>query len=83
MIEIRQLRCFAACVQAGSFSQAAVALYTTQSSVSKVIKSLEDELGIRLFERRHDGITLTEEGERVYRDVRPILDRLNRLQQGI
>lgn len=60
----------------------AIALYTTQSSVSKVIKSLEDELGMRLFERRHDGITLTEEGDRVYRDVRPILDRLNRLQQG-
>ena len=51
MIDIKQLKYFEECARTESFSKAAEALYTTQSSVSKVIKSMEDSLGIRLFER--------------------------------
>ena len=38
MIDIKQLKCFITCADAGSFSEAASVLYTTQSSVSKVIR---------------------------------------------
>ena len=48
-----------ACAQTGSFSDAAKLLYSTQPSVSKVIKALEDALGIQLFERLPRGIRLT------------------------
>ena len=54
------------CAQARSFSDAAKILYSTQSSVSKVIKALEDNLGMQLFERLPRGIRLTVQGQKVY-----------------
>lgn len=59
MMEIRQLRCFVTCVEAGSFTAAAELLYTTQSSVSKTIHAMEHELQTELFERTGRGIRLT------------------------
>ena len=44
-MDIRQLEYFAACCEQGSFNKAAACLYTTQPNVSKVISSLERELG--------------------------------------
>mgnify|MGYP000291394256 CR=1 FL=1 len=44
MMEIRQLRCFAACVEMGSFTAAAEVLYTTQSAVSKTVHAMEKEV---------------------------------------
>lgn len=49
-MDLKQLQYFVACAQTGSFSDAAKVLYSTQPSVSKVIKSLEDTLGMQLFE---------------------------------
>ena len=46
----------------GSFSKTAELTYTTQSSVSKSIKKLEDELGTQLFYRKSGGIELTDKG---------------------
>ena len=45
-MDLKQLQYFVACAQAGSFSDAAKILYSTQPSVSKVIKALEDTLGM-------------------------------------
>ena len=50
-MDLKQLQYLVTCAQAGSFSDAAKTLYSTQSSVSKVIKALEDNLGMQLFER--------------------------------
>ena len=50
-MDLKQLQYFKICAQTGSFSDAAKILYSTQPSVSKVIKGLEDALGIQLFER--------------------------------
>ena len=55
-MDLKQLQYLVTCAQAGSFSDAAKTLYSTQSSVSKVIKALEDNLGIRL----------TVQGQKVY-----------------
>lgn len=49
----------------GSFSKTAEFTYTTQSSVSKSIKKLEEELNTKLFYRKPHGIELTEEGKSV------------------
>ena len=46
----------------GSFSEAARKLFVAQSSLSTSIKSLEDELGIKIFERSKNGAVLTVEG---------------------
>ena len=50
----------------GSFSKTAELTYTTQSSVSKSIKKLEDELGTQLFYRKAGGIELTDKGRELF-----------------
>ena len=58
-MDLKQLQYFVVCAQTGSFSDAAKVLYSTQPSVSKVVKALEDALGMQLFERLPRGIRLT------------------------
>ena len=65
-MDLKQLQYFVACAQTGSFSDAAKILYSTQPSISKVIKALEDTLGMQLFERLPRGIRLTVQGQKVY-----------------
>lgn len=66
-MDLKQLQYFVVCAQTGSFSDAAKVLYSTQPSVSKVVKALEDDLGMQLFERLPRGIRLTVQGQKVYR----------------
>lgn len=54
------LRVFEAAARSLSFTSAAAELGTTQPAVSQQIKRLEKELGVRLFNRIHRGITLTD-----------------------
>lgn len=54
---------FVAVIETGSFSAAAEKLTMTKSGVSKRISSLEDSLGVRLFNRSTRKMTLTEAGE--------------------
>ncbi len=65
-MELKQMQYLVVCAQKQSVSRAAEALYTTQPNVSKVIRSLEDELGFDLFIRQGQGIQLTDKGNRVY-----------------
>lgn len=79
-MDIKQLKYFVACVQAGSISQAARRLYTTQSAVSKTIKGLEADLGVSLFERLPRGIALTEEGKHIYSYAHKIVKEMDMLE---
>lgn len=58
-----QLQYFLAVARDGKFSTAAESSYVSQSSLSKQIKSLEDELGVDLFVRSAKGAALTPAGE--------------------
>ena len=69
-MELRELQFFVVSVDAGSLSQAAQILYTTQPHVSKTIKKLERTLGYQLLERSKKGVELTKEGEKVYDQAR-------------
>lgn len=80
-MDIRQLKFFVACARAGSISEAARMTYATQSTVSKAIKSMEETMGIRLFDRLPRGITLTAQGERVYRQACKIVNELDALEK--
>lgn len=53
----------------GSFTKAAELLYSNQPNITRIIRILESELGCMLMHRSNRGITLTEEGERLYRRV--------------
>ncbi|WP_299814746.1 LysR substrate-binding domain-containing protein [uncultured Roseibium sp.] len=59
-----RLRPFEAAARLESFTEAAVELRQTQTAVSKQIAALEEDLGVRLFERRNRAVFLTEEGRR-------------------
>lgn len=80
MLETKQLQYFARAAESSSFSEAAKALYTTQSNVSKTIAALEKELSYSLFLREAGGIRLTPRGKQLYLQVRPILESLERLE---
>ena len=82
-MDLKQLQYFVACAQTRSFSDAAKVLYSTQPSVSKVIKSLEDTLGIQLFERLPRGICLTVQGQKVYHYACKITNQIDVLENMV
>ncbi len=61
-ITFRQLRAFTAVSACGSFTRASEQLHLTQSAVSNLIRELEAELGIRLFDRTTRRVELTHAG---------------------
>ena len=61
-MDLRQLEIFVKVAELGSFSKAADALFLTQPTVSEHIKSLEDELGVRLLDRLGRGAAVTKGG---------------------
>lgn len=54
---------FSTVAEAGSISDAARLLFITQPAVSQAVRRLEQELGVKLFERGAKGVVLTREGE--------------------
>ena len=72
-LELRHLRAFLAVAEQGSANRAGLSLFRAQSAVSRSIHKLEQELGVRLFERRARGMLVTEYG-------RALLVRAQRVQ---
>lgn len=64
-MELQQLKTFTTIAKLGSFTKAAELLDYAQSSISAQIRSLEDELETKLFERLGREVCLTEEGKRM------------------
>ena len=67
---LNALRAFEAAARHLSFKQAAAELNVTPGAVSQRVKSLEDSLGIRLFDRIHNGLMLTSEGQAYLTPIR-------------
>ncbi|CAM3335512.1 LysR family transcriptional regulator [Paenibacillus lupini] len=61
-MDIRHLQYFVEVARLQSFTKAAQSLYITQPTISKMIKNLEEELGVVLFERTGKRIALTDAG---------------------
>ncbi len=60
---IRQMKYYVAVVETGSFSEAAELCHISQSAISQQIRALEDELGVRLLERKGRRFAVTAAGE--------------------
>jgi DNA-binding transcriptional LysR family regulator len=71
------LRAFVAVAEQGSFSKAAEQLGLSPSSLSQIIRTLEERLGVRLLHRTTRSVALTEAGERLLLRVRPALFELD------
>ena len=68
-----QLETFLRVADAGSFNKAAEEAFITPTAVIKQINSLEDSLGVKLFDRTHRGLTLTKAGRSLYQDTKYII----------
>ena len=67
-------------MELGSFSEAALSLDISQSSVSKQIMQLEEELGVRLFDRSFRKASLTPAGEHLYQDALMALQQITHMK---
>ncbi len=77
------LRAFEAAARHLSFKSAAAELHVTPGAVSQQVKALEDVLGVALFERIHNGLILTEEGQRYLAPVRSAFTGISAATQMI
>ncbi len=82
-MELRHLRYFAAVAAHGSFSRAANNLHLTQPALSRQVKDLEEEIGVPLFVRGTNAVTLTEAGEIFYEEARDLLARADQAIQRV
>lgn len=71
------LRSFAAVAQSGSLNKAAERLRVSQSTLTRQMQSLEQEIGGRLFERSHGGVALTAAGQALLDRAMPLLEKLD------
>ena len=82
-MDLRALRYFVETVRHSSFTQAAGHLCVTQSTVSKMVRQLEDEVGQPLLIREGRGVRLTDAGRIVYEGGQEALAVVKRLTQDV
>ena len=80
-MNITELRYLVAIMKWGAVSAAAKQLYAAQPNVSKALKNLEEEYGLRIFERSSTGMIPTEQGKRFIRQAQRVLQQVDELKQ--
>lgn len=75
--DLRDLRVFIETARRASFVRAAIALEVSNAYVTKRIRVLEAELGVKLLHRSTRKVTVTEQGERIYQWAQQILDAVD------
>lgn len=83
MINPIWLRSFCTLTEVGHFTRTAERLHMTQSGVSQHLRKLEELLGQPLLIRHGKQFTLTDTGERLYREAREIILSLSNLEQRV
>jgi len=78
-----KLKIFYAVAEAGSFTRATINLNLSQSAISRQIQSLEEDLKVQLFERHARGLTLTENGEYVFKTAREVISKLKDVETSL
>jgi DNA-binding transcriptional LysR family regulator len=81
-MELRHLRYFVAVAEGLNFRRAAARLGVAQPALSKQIKSMEDEIGVRLLDRNTGGVALTDAGATFLDESRDILERVEMAQKA-
>ena len=82
-MNLRQIKLFVAIAEHGSFSAGADAVGLTQSTASQHVASLEEDLGVPLFDRLGRGVALTSGGVLFMRHARRILGEVDALLQAM
>ena len=79
---LKHLPHFVAAAEEGGFQAAADRLHMVQSALSRRIAELESELGVRLFDRLHQGVRLTPAGRVLLNDARGLLREVERIRRN-
>jgi DNA-binding transcriptional LysR family regulator len=74
--ELRHIRAFVSAATTGSFRRAALELGIEQSAISRLVRSIEHEIGADLFRRSSGGVVLTETGQLFFRRCRSIASQI-------
>jgi len=82
-MDSRQLRYFVKTLEIGSLTHAAQALHIAQSALSRHMRNLEDELGVRLLNRSKQGVEATPHGELLLEHGRNILRQFEQARQEV
>src|SRR5216110_515170 len=80
-MDLRRLRTFVAVAELGTVSKAAVRLRIGQPALSRQIGDLQQELGLRLFDRVGRGLALTAEGKQLLADCRRVMTDLDAVRE--
>jgi DNA-binding transcriptional LysR family regulator len=80
---LRQLEALVAIIEAGTVSRAAETLYISQPAASKLIRDLEADTGLELFEREGGRLVPTGRGMRLYEEVERIFGGVNQLARAV
>lgn len=75
-VDLRHLRYFLAVAEDGGFSAAGRRLHVAQPTLTRCVRSLEDALGVRLFDRTTRRTQLTAKGRQLYDELVPVLRKL-------
>jgi DNA-binding transcriptional LysR family regulator len=80
-MDLRRLRTFVTVAEQGSVSKASLQLHISQPGLSRQIQELQQELGLRLFERVGRRLVLTAEGEQLLGNCRNVLGHVGLLSE--
>jgi len=78
-----KLKIFHAVAESGNFTKATYALNLSQSAISRQIQSLEQELKTQLFERHARGLSLTENGEYLFKTASEVISKLKDVESTL
>tara|TARA_Y100000590_G_scaffold408090_1_gene498911 strand:- start:165 stop:1055 length:891 start_codon:yes stop_codon:yes gene_type:complete len=78
-----KLKIFHAVAEAGNFTKATFALNLSQSAISRQIQSLEQELKTQLFERHARGLSLTDNGEYLFKTAHEVISKLKDVESAL
>lgn len=78
---LAELRYLVALARERHFGRAAAATFVSQPTLSVAIKKLEDELGVTLFERRRDAVTVTPIGQQIVGQALRVLEDVDHIKQ--
>lgn len=78
-MNLNDVRLFLRVVETNSFTAAAETLGIQKSTISRRIRQLEDDLGVRLLQRTTRKLKLTEEGQELFERCRPLIEELEQL----
>jgi len=80
---LADMSAFVAIAERASFAKAATQLGVSRSSLSENLRALEERLGVRLLNRTTRSVALTEAGERLFSQLRPLLDNFDAALESV